>query len=305
VHVRDQPIDEIVDVDVLANLGIRRRRLEPRGRDVLGRLPGFARSVVGIDRLDDVPLVFEPAVVRGSHLGVGQLDHVVEAPVQAVEVDVEEAAVGRDLAHVDLRVAHPLVADVVRARDPEAPRLVVARAQAKLVEARDRRVGEQRVLELGRPVVGLERQPQRLLQVLHAAEPALDARAAVDLKAGRAVGKNQLGRSAALPLAAAPARVRIDSVLGAEEIVDVHHDRDRGHGAEVVDDRTRIARVVDDLGIHLIVGGETFGREAGARLMDHVSEEDVGVRDRWGRQQWWRQATARIVAVVVTGTAPA
>ena len=94
VEVEEHIVDEIVDVEQLANPGVAGRRGDSRVGDVHHPVP--VREVA-VDGGGDVlgVVIFTLPISVGSHEGGrGALVEVVETPVETVEVEVDEAPVG-------------------------------------------------------------------------------------------------------------------------------------------------------------------------------------------------------------------
>ncbi len=114
------------------------------------------------------------------------------------------------------------------------------------------------------------------------AKPAANANAGVDLKPIAAIRIDQFDRRLPFPVVPLPAGIRIDA-LRAEQVVEIHYDRQRRDRLQVVFDRINIG--VDDRLVHPIVdligapaGRPTFGRLSRRRLADHVVQEEIRLR---------------------------
>src|SRR3954469_13839205 len=81
------------------------------------------------------------------------------------------------------------------------PPVIDAAVEYESVEALDWRIREHREIEFRGAVIAFEIHAERMLGIFTrvALRAALDLQAAINLRAGRAVGKNQLHRTGALP----------------------------------------------------------------------------------------------------------
>ncbi len=111
---------------------------------------------------------------------------------------------------------------------------------------------------------------------------AVNAQADVDLEILPFGRVDPLDRSRSLPVHAVPRQVRVDAAL-AKKVVLVDHYAHGRNAQEIVLDRRRIRRVVDDLRVHLVVDpGRTPCRGEARRvrrLVEDIVEKDVAARD--------------------------
>ena len=212
-----------------------RSRCEVRIRRIVQPPPGGDRAVRVVCPAECVVVFYHIVValvsaeiVRGKRRVVPLL-RVVEAPVKSVDVKMEKVAAIARLAHRDLRIAAPLIADeIVLFLPSPVPRGNLIAAQIELVANRRALRAEHWILKLRRTVIAAEKQTQRVFRVARiAARSAADSDAAIYLKTGRAVRFDQLDRSSALPLFAVLLWVIVDTALFVEETVQRHYDRNR------------------------------------------------------------------------------
>ncbi len=211
---------------------------------------------------------------------------LVEAPVEAVEVEVDEGSVGGDVPHVAERVvAEGIVEPGGVGRAAEVPGEVLRGAEVDFVElgaveARDR------VVDLRVAVLGLAEHAEGVLRVqLGLADAAPDSDARVDVES--------LGSIRVDPLDGGGLLESIGRGVGVdarrpEQVRQVGGD---GHGRnrkQRVVHEAGVPRVVHDVGIHLVVNGLHRAASRGGQgprrgwarrwLEDHLVREDVGLR---------------------------
>ncbi|OQB79291.1 MAG: hypothetical protein BWX88_04891 [Planctomycetes bacterium ADurb.Bin126] len=306
VHGHDHVVDVVVDVDVV---GVVRApgavgvvSLDPLvglgGRDALADqgkhgVPGGGVPIDGVAGVEGVPGVLVATEVVGVERGLWPLAGIVEAPVEAVDVEVDKVAVGGGLAQGELGLAAELVADVLDlvCRGSPGVAVVGVGAEGDRIEFLGHAfVGpEDRILEFRGPVLLLEQQAEGVL-VRHggAAEvgPALNAQAGVDLEGGGAVGIDPLDGGGPFPGDGVQRGVGVDAGGLREETVLIGDDREGGQRPQRVDHQARIEGVGRDSGVHFVVGrdraaGEVDPRDGETgrlgRLGDHVLEEEVGM----------------------------
>ena len=193
VEVEQHVVDEVVDVEQFADPGVACGRGDSGIGDAHHPVP--VRQVAvdrGGDILNIVILSF-PISVGCHERSRGSLVEIVEAPVEAVDVEMHETSMGRGLAHGELRVADELVPQVlgpgVLVPMPVGPRVIEKGAQDDRVEliGRVRALGlgfKEGVAQLARSVVTFEQQPEGMLrEIWRAAGASLDPDSAVDLEA--------------------------------------------------------------------------------------------------------------------------
>jgi len=157
-------------------------------------VPGVAVSVLHLIDVNGVPLVLIASVVTGGEGGIGTLDGIVEPPVKAVDVQMDEHPVRRDVACRSLQLAAELVPRVLLGVPRVAPGIAVVGPGAKRdrVELVHGAFAEQGVSQLRGSVGALEQEPERLLlrQSPFPEGPALNAHAAIALEAVTTIGVN-------------------------------------------------------------------------------------------------------------------
>ncbi len=233
VEIHEHVVDEAGDVQVFLDSAEGFRGVQALVRERHHRIPGLAVAVHGPALvLNHVVFLGLAPEVLGEERRVRSLDDVVQAPVQPVEVQVYVALAGRQSPHGVLRVAWPLVADVLGANLLNGvrmePRVAVAASQDEGVEAPDRPVLEHGKLQLWRAIDALEQQTHVVLRPRRAAAgAALDAQSRVDvgLLASRRI--DDFHRDGPLPRFALTLRVHVDAGDTVEQIGHVGCQRDR------------------------------------------------------------------------------
>ena len=271
--VQDGPVDEIIHVqDRGDSVPI------PTGDGFLQLEPGIHRAVqqpprirAGIGRvaIDGVELFRVGTVVTSIVPGVYLFAQAVQAPVDAIQVEVDIKASARvRVSHFQQGVPHPLVAEVLGplplVDGPVMPTVAEEALELQRVEALDRAAVKQRKVQARRAVLAAQPQSEAVLGAVQwvAALVALDLEPAIHLELLRAVGGEEFDGDGPLPAVAARARIariNIDAaglrVLAVTEqeipVCDEGHGRDRQQG---VIHQACIGPGVADLGIHLIVG---------------------------------------------------
>ncbi len=289
VDVDDHVVDEVVDVEELLD----RRVLLGAGEAGLGEgahlvpcdVVAVADPVVG----HCVVVVALAAEVAGRECGVGAFGGVVDAPVEAVDVEVDVVAAGTDPAHGDLGVAHPLVAHHGAAEAllgvPVDPRVVVVAAQDEGVEVGHGGAagGEHRGGQAALAETAAEQQAERLLGGVgeQPAGAALDAQAGVDLEVGGSGQADPLrgGRQ----FEALDRGVGVDAA-GTEHLIRADGEREGGQGEQGGLHLRGVALLGGDMGADRVAGlgepvpGFRVARGPGGHA-DQVVEEQVAVGD--------------------------
>ena len=251
---------------------------------------------------DDIPVLGPAAQVTGEELGVESFGGIVNAPVEAIEIEVHKRAAPREPAHVAERVLHPDVAeeqgilgpvalaapgetrDQVRVGITRGPRIGKASAQDDGIEPVDTAI-EPVVIEFGRAVAAFEEQPQGVFRGSNivATRVALHLDAAMDGERGGTVGVDQLDTGGPFPLGSFAGGVVVDAVRGMPEVRVCGDDRERRDGTEIFLERGLIAGVADHIRVHTVVGGVTGLPNRGVSglgvgLIEHLIEEDIRMR---------------------------
>ena len=270
-------------------------------------LGGFQVVAAVLFNLDDVDVGLAAAQVVLAVLVVHALAEVVDAPVHAVDEQVDIQGVHGRMSHLALHAACPHVAGVLCllavALVPVLPAVPEVATQHQLVELGGFVLAVEGVLQGLLAILLLEHQPQRVLGVLlgHAPMTAVQPQAAGDAEslAGQlgAVGPEQLGTGRARPSVSGGIALRRSGedvyasaqrvVLVAEQVVAVGDDAQRGQTGQPRPYLPHQRRVARHLRIHLIVGGG--GAPDGAvaaplcgialravALAQHVVGEEVG-----------------------------
>ena len=136
---------------------------------------------------------------------------------------IEIAARGR-FAHRELKVAVELVAEEYAAQVAgQAPGIILRATQVDVVESLRAFLPEERIFQFAFAVLRAEKETEGVLGIhRHAAEPAANSHAAIDLKALRSVRINQFQRAGALRLLAVLPCIGINTAISLEEIVEIH-----------------------------------------------------------------------------------
>ena len=217
---------------------------------------------------------------------------VVEAPVNAVDVEMIKVTARADAVHGELGVAGH---DVAHTDHPaiilERPRVVLHRAEVELVEALRTGRPEDGIVQLRRAVFLTEEETEGVLRIVPApAESATDAQTAVRLEAIGVVGVKQFdGRSALVGDA-----VTTGVVVDVDEVGDVQREGESGDRLEIALDGGGVDRVGKNLRIHSVIPdlatAGPWSRPSGAgcnsiRLANDVVEKDIGLRIHVGGEQ--------------------
>ena len=216
IEIGNHVVDEIVDIDVMREGGIRRAiriaTLDPLvGRFGLQPLagqrehgaPGLGVAVGGRAVGVGVPILLLSSEIGGRERMIRPLDGIVEAPVDTVDIDVDEALVGGDIAHGKNGLTPKGIADKKRVipRSAPLPAIIGVGPQDDGVEALGRIVTKEGVAKLRVAVDLPEEKTQRvfLRQPMAAKSPTLDPDSAIDLEAVLTIGIEQFDRAATLP----------------------------------------------------------------------------------------------------------
>src|ERR1043166_4862904 len=130
--------------------------------------------------------------------GIALFANVVEAPIKAVEIEMDVSAVRAVSAEGVLGIAAPLIALHGRGRTGPIPVIVEGAVESEGVEFFDRRIGIEIVAEFARSVEGLEEDAQAVLRDGVAADAPLDAQAAVEIESLLAVRPHVFERAGML-----------------------------------------------------------------------------------------------------------
>ena len=253
--------------------------------------------------LDDVNVALAAAEVVLAILVVHALGNVVDAPVHAVEEEVDVEGVDAGTAHAALHAAGPDVAGVLCllavALRPVLPGVAEVAAQHQLVEFRWLARAVERIFQRLRPVLLLEHEAERVLGVLlgQSAVTAVqtDAAAYAEVVPLRAAHQFHAGSPRpAVPRVVAHRRASEDVdaaalgvVLVAEEVVLVRHEAQDGQLLQPLRNLRSQLGVARHLRVHLVVGlsrapylgvAAPLGRVARrlVRLAEHGADEEVG-----------------------------
>ena len=208
--------------------------------------------------LDDVVVVLVAAEISFGEMLLGPFLELVEAPVMAVQEDVDIAAPGVGFAHLALHVAgedvaaHDVFPGFVAAF--AAPGVVLGGPDVHLVEFLGAFGAEERILQFGVAVFAAEEETPGVLGVAGtSAGAAPDPETAADVEARAAVvGEvHQLG--VALPVAAVLPGVDVNAGPRVKEVAGARHDGEHGDLLEGRPHFTAVAGGLRDAGVHAVV----------------------------------------------------
>ena len=134
IEIGNHVVDEIVDIDVMREGGIRRAIRIATLDPLVGRIglqplagqrehgaPGLGVAVGGRAVGVGVPILLLSSEIGGRERMIRPLDGIVEAPVDTVDIDVDEALVGGDIAHGKNGLTPKGIADKKRVIPGSAP----------------------------------------------------------------------------------------------------------------------------------------------------------------------------------------
>ena len=301
-HVIDKVllVDQPLKRRVARTVGIATERaevarivFESREAEIECRTPHAARALVesrGAEFLivaNDVVVLGRTAEVVCTEVAVHTFINEEEAPVLSVDVQIAEVPLLRDAACRELRIAAENVLKLIRAGLVRVvPRDKVIPPQIECIRPRRPALTEQREIEMRRTVFLSEAKLERMLRVPRVpTRPAADADSASTLEAAASRRLNVLQRHRALPFAAFVERVCVNAGARVEEIVEIHDDGERRHGAQVILDGRLVGRFAGDVRIHAIIdvilpplGRPAFRRSAAGRLFHDIGREQIGAR---------------------------
>ena len=240
---------------------------------------------------------------------------LVQSPVLSVNVQVIVTTARVRVSHLSLQIAGVNIAhERVAAVTAERPAVVLRGPQVHTVELIDAFLAKQGEMQLAGAVFVTEEEAKRVFGIVAVATvTTAESQASINLKVRRAVGIDQLQRDGAFPGDAVVAGVRVDAGRGAQQVVDVHHDRNRRDLHQRSFELWSPGGAVDDIRVHAVVQhlpvdvrrrGETGGRGSGRRLPYDIVQEQVRRRLHVGGIEARLERAARTVDVLLIVNGP-
>ena len=263
-------VEQRVQLLVVAVVGGTGSRLCHQFPGVEGALGSLDMVAAVLLNLDDVNVALAAAEVVLAILIVHAFGHVVDAPVHAVEEEVDVEGVDAGMAHAALHAAGPDVAGVLSlfavVLRPVLPGVAEVAAQHQLVELRRLVLAVERIFQRLRAVLLLEDEAERVLGVLlgQSAVTAVQTDAAADAEVvslGTAYQFHVGCPRPAVPRVVAHRRAGEDVdaaavgvVLVAEEVVLVRDEAQDGQLLQPLRNLRLQLGVARHLRVHFVVG---------------------------------------------------
>ncbi len=226
-----------------------------------------------------VPIFLFASVVAGREGMVRPLTRIVKAPIQAIYIEMNKCPMRTRIPSRYLQTSPKLVARILLGESCCIPCVSVVGAATKnnRVKFIDCIISEQLVSQLGPTIDSLEKKTEGILPGVakRPEPPTLNADSAVGLESLLAIGIDQLNRTRPFPRNTSSRRIGVNAFARIEQVICFHYKRHRGNRQKSIFHHAPVTRILNNIRIHLIVGGNAAPARGKSRRTTRLPENII------------------------------